>query len=240
MSNNWWRKREFWLLLAGGIAIAVAGSNLPLADWFTSLQDWLATLGMWAMPAFIALYLLATILGLPNVLLMLVSGSLFGLVQGILLVSLADTLGAIACFLIGRTIARKPIKRWINRHPNFAQLDQAVGQKGWKILLLTRLSPLMPSNLLNYGFSCTRVNFWQYCLFSWIGMLPIIALYVYLGSFGVRLLQEGLTPGKIALQSFGAVLAIGAALYTTRLARKALTPVCDTPIPQPEVVGQPK
>lgn len=226
MKINWLRSIKFWLFVLSGILIALLGSKLPLLQWFTSLKDGLAMLGVWAMPAYMLIYLLATILGLPNILLILVAGSLFGLVKGIVSVSIADTLGAIACFFLGRTIARQRIKKWIAKHPSFAQLDRAVAKKGWKILLLTRLSPLVPSNVLNYGFSCTKVNFWQYCFFSWLGMLPVIALYVYLGSFGGRLLTDGLTPGKLALQSVGLLLALVAAIYTTRLARKALTSEC--------------
>lgn len=226
MKAGWLRSRRFWLLVLGGVLIALLGSTLPLKDWFIVVSTWLVALGPNAIPAFILLYLLATILGFPNILLILVAGTIFGLVPGIIAVSIADTLGAVACFLLGRTLARKRIKKWISKNPSFAQLDQAVGKKGWKILLLTRLSPLVPSNILNYGFSCTKVNFWQYCFFSWLGMLPIIALYVYLGSFGISLLQEGLTPRKLALQSVGIILAIGAALYTTRIARKAMTPDC--------------
>ncbi len=227
MKLNWLRSRKFWLFVLCGILIAILGSQLPLQDWFTSLKNGIKTLGLLASPVFILLYLMATIVGLPNILLILAAGSLFGLGQGIILVSIADTLGAIACFLIGRTVARDRIKRWLSKHPNLSQLDHAVGHKGWKILLLTRLSPLVPSNLLNYGFSCTKVNFWQYCFFSWLGMLPVIALYVYVGAFGMRLLShDGLTPGKIALQLVGVVLAIGAAAYATRLTRQALTPSC--------------
>lgn len=224
MNATWFRSRKFWLIVGCGVLITLLASKLPLKDWFTTVSDWLKALGPGATPAFVVMYLFATVLGFPNILLILVAGTLFGLGKGTITVSIADTLGAIACFLLGRTIARKRIKKWLSKHPSFAQLDQAVGQKGWKVLLLTRLSPLIPSNILNYGFSCTKVNFWQYCFFSWLGMLPVIGIYVYLGSFGVSLLQEGLTPRKVALQAAGVVLAIGAVFYTTRLARKALTP----------------
>lgn len=241
MKLSWLRSRRIWLFALVGIAIALVGSKLPFSDWFDTIKNWLVGLGAGAVPAFVMLYLFATILGFPNILLILVAGTIFGFVKGIVAVSIADTLGAIACFLLGRTIARQRIKKWIRKHPNFAQLDQMVGKKGWKILLLTRLSPLVPSNILNYGFSCTRVNFWQYCLFSWLGMLPVISLYVYLGTFGVALLQEGLTPRKLILQAVGIIFAIGAGVYTTRIARKALTPDCPseestpttTTVPQP-------
>ncbi|XGV98585.1 MAG: TVP38/TMEM64 family protein [Leptolyngbya sp. BL-A-14] len=227
MNVTWFRSRRFWLIVGCAALITLFASTLPLKDWFITVRDWLKGLGSAATPTFIVMYLIATVVGFPNILLILVAGTLFGLVKGTITVSIADTLGAIACFLLGRTIARKRIKKWLGKHPSFAQLDHAVGQKGWKVLLLTRLSPLVPSNILNYGFSCTKVNFWQYCFFSWLGMLPVIGIYVYLGSFGVSLLQEGLTPRKLALQSAGVVLAIGAALYTTRLARKALKPACE-------------
>ncbi len=216
------RSRRFWLLVGVGAAVALLGSQLPLQDWFVGTESWLNSLGWWAAPAFVVVYLLATVLGLPNIVLILVAGAVFGLVQGIVVASVADTLGAIACFGVGRTLARDRIKRWMTKNPSFARLDHAVGQKGWKILLLTRLSPLVPSNLLNYGFSCTKVNFWQYCFFSWVGMLPVITLYVYLGSFGVALFHEGLTAGKLAVQGGGAMLALSAGWYTTNLTRRAL------------------
>ncbi len=54
-------------------------------------------------------------------------------------------------------------------------------------------------------------------------MLPVIALYVYVGAFGGSLIDNRPTPGKLALQLVGLALAIGAAVYTTRLTRKALS-----------------
>lgn len=226
------RSRRFWLLAGVGVAVALLSSQLPLQDWFVNTENWLRPLGWVAMPVFVVVYLLATVLGLPNIVLILVAGAVFGLIQGIAVASVADTLGAIACFGVGRTLARDRIKRWMIKNPSFARLDHAVGQKGWKILLLTRLSPLVPSNLLNYGFSCTKVNFWQYCFFSWVGMLPVITLYVYLGSFGVSLFQEGLTAGKLALQGGGAVLALSAGWYTTNLTRQALKSDCADELPE--------
>ncbi|WP_017297185.1 TVP38/TMEM64 family protein [Nodosilinea nodulosa] len=217
------RSRRLWLFALTAVGLVVLGSQLPLEDWFAGTYNWLSTLGNRAIPAFVALYVLATVLGLPNIVLILVAGAAFGF-KGIAVASIADLLGAIACFWVGRRLARDRIKRWIEKNPTFGRLDDAVGRKGWKILLLMRLSPLVPSNLLNYGFSCTRVNFWQYCFFSWVGMLPVITLYVYLGSFGLTLFQGGITTEKLALQGGGAALAISAAWYTTSLTRRALRP----------------
>ncbi|MBE9158039.1 TVP38/TMEM64 family protein [Nodosilinea sp. LEGE 06152] len=240
MTFSWLRSRRFWLLILVGVLISLVGSQLPLAEWFTVVNEKLATLGIWAVPAFILVYFVATILGLPNILLILVAGSLFGLLKGTVVASIADILGAVGCFLIGRTLARDRISRWVQKRPQFARIDQAVERKGWKVLLLTRLSPLLPSSILNYGFSCTNVNFWQYVFFSWVGMLPVITLYTYMGSFGSYLLTSEITAQKVALQGVGLVFALGAALYITRFVRRALIPPCsaETPSKDPETSGR--
>lgn len=223
MKMGWLKSKTFWLLVLSGVLIAVLSKLLPLDAWAGGLRGWLSTLGPNAMPAFIAVYLLASIFGLPNILLIVLAGTLFGFFNGIISASIADTLGAVACFLLGRTIARKWVESHIKQHSSFAQIDQAIQNKGWKILLLTRLSPLVPSNVLNYGFSCTNVNFWQYSFFSWLGMLPVIVVYIYLGSFGMSLLKPELSPGKMVLQAIGLLLTISAALYITRTLKRSLS-----------------
>ncbi|PSN14920.1 TVP38/TMEM64 family protein [filamentous cyanobacterium CCT1] len=217
MTLSWLRSRRFWLLILVGVVISLIGSQLPLAEWFVVVNQKLAALGFWAIPAFILVYFVVTILGLPNILLILVAGSLFGLLTGTIVASVSDVLGAVGCFLIGRTLARDRISRWVQKRPQFARLDQAVERKGWKVLLLTRLSPLVPSSILNYGFSCTSVSFRQYVFFSWVGMLPVIGLYTYMGSFGTYLLSSEITAQKVAIQGAGLVVALAAALYITRL-----------------------
>ena len=43
-------------------------------------------------------------------------------------------------------------------------IDRAVASEGWKIVLLTRLSPVFPYTLLNYAFGLTRVKLGHYVL----------------------------------------------------------------------------
>src|SRR5260370_29111326 len=79
--------------------------------------------------------------------------------------------------------------RWASTR-RFCALDPAVAAGGFKIVLLTRLSPLFPFTLLNYAFGLTKVRFRDYVLASWIGMLPGTVMYVYLGST-VKELADG-------------------------------------------------
>jgi uncharacterized membrane protein YdjX (TVP38/TMEM64 family) len=185
--------------------------------WLVQGSYWLSSLDYWSYPAFIGIYVVATLIGLPAIFLFLLAGSLFGFFPGLIIVSFADTLSIAVCYLLGRTVARKTIHKWIAKRPQWSKLDRLVARKGWKIVFLTRLSPIVPSNVLNYGFSITKINFWQYLFVSWLGMLPVIALYVYLASVGTNLVAGSNDPKKMAASAVGLITAIAAIAYTTRL-----------------------
>ena len=223
VSINWLKKPQFWILVIIGILLASSMAFLPVQDWMTKLENWLKILGFWAFPAFTVIYILVTSVGIPNVILIAVAGTLFGFFSGIVSASIADTLGTAVCYGLGRTLARKRVKQMMEQHPRFTHLDCAIEKQGWKIVLCCRLSPIIPSNLLNYGFSCTRINFWQYMLFTWLGMLPVIGLYTYVGSFGMNLLHSPRNPSMLILQAVGLVATIVLAFYTTRFAKSVLS-----------------
>lgn len=223
MKWNWLRNKKTWLILViVGVAISLI-RVLPLNDWLTSIKDWLLTFGLWATPMFVGVYVLAAIAGLPNVILILAAGTLFGLVQGIIDASIADAVSVGACYLIGRTVARKQIKKIVAKEARFSQLDKALAEKAWKIILLTRLSPVLPSNILNYGFSLTQVSFWPYLFFSWLGMLPVIIIYVYVGAFGATLADVNQNPTNLALQVVGLIITSVGVVYVTRRAKAILS-----------------
>src|SRR5581483_10417397 len=99
--------------------------------------------------------------------------------------------------------------------------------QGFRIVLLTRLSPVFPFNLLNYAFGLTRVGFRDYVLGSVLGMIPGTVMYVYLGSLltSVTELASGRRSGGAAQDAFyfgGLVATIAVTVYVTRVARRAL------------------
>lgn len=85
-------------------------------------------------------------------------------------------------FLLGRTVARAWVSSRVAANARVAAIDRAVGREGLKIVLLTRLSPVFPFNLLNYAFGLAQVSLRDYVLGSLVGMLPGTLMYVYLGS----------------------------------------------------------
>ena len=218
------------LLVAGlvVIAVVVAAKQLRLQDQLRAALEWINGLGPWAVAAFIVVYILACVLFVPGSILTLGAGVLFGVVKGSVIVSVSATLGATAAFLIGRYVARGWVARRIEGIPKFKAIDEAVAGEGWKIVLLTRLSPIFPFNLLNYAFGLTRVSLRHYFFASWIGMLPGTVMYVYIGSLAGSLATLGQeqrvrTPAEWALYGVGLVATIAVTIYVTRLARRALS-----------------
>lgn len=95
--------------------------------------------------------------------------------------------------------------------------------EGWKIVLLTRLSPVFPFTLLNYAFGLTRVSLRDYVLASWIGMMPGTVIYVYLGSLArAGVANHERTPTEWALYGVGLIATVAVTVVVTRIARRAL------------------
>lgn len=215
-------KLPVFLVLALGLFVALR--FLRIQEWLKPVLDWMGRLGAWGPVLFIAIYILATVLCVPGSVLTLGAGAIFGLAMGSACVSAGATAGATAAFLLGRYVARTAIARKLEANEKLAAIDSAVAREGWKIVFLTRLSPVFPFTLLNYAFSLTRVSLGQYVLASWIGMMPGTVTYVYLGS----LARVGSTPRPVAtgewtLYGSGLVATIAVTIFVTRLARGALT-----------------
>ena len=219
------RRLIFW-----GAALVALLALAWYADAPTLLRkalDGLPGLGPWGPPIFVLLYVLATVLFLPGWILTLGAGVVYGVIKGSVLVSIAATLGATAAFLVGRYLARGWVAARIEGNPRFRAIDEAVAREGWKIVLLTRLSPAFPFNLLNYAFGLTRVSLRDYVLASWIGMMPGTVMYVYLGSLAGDLASLGAgrgsrTPAEWALYAVGLLATVAVTVYVTRIARGAL------------------
>ncbi len=220
--------------MKGRVVWAIAALLMLAAAWFLPVKPWLGAALTWAAshrePAalvFIALYVLATVCLIPGLILTLAGGAIFGLARGVALVSAGSLLGASAAFFVGRTFAREWTQQRIAAWPRFRALDGALGERGFWIVLLTRLSPLFPFNLLNYAYGVTAVRPRDYIAASWLGMLPATVLYVYAGSAAANLAQAlsgRVRTGKSAtvLLVVGLAATVAVTALVTRAARRRL------------------
>lgn len=221
---NWLKKYWKWIaLVVVLIVLSTATALLPVKDWVKAFSDYVQTLGALGVVLFIAVYALATVLFLPGWIFTVSAGLIYGVVGGTAVALAGATIGATLAFLCGRYLVRERVKAATKGNKKFEAIDAAIGDQGWKIVGLLRLSPLIPFNLSNYFYGVTAVGFLPYLIASAVGMLPGTLLYAYLGGAGkAGLTGGGGSPLKYVFLGLGLVATIGVTFIVSRAAKKAL------------------
>lgn len=198
--------------------------SLPIDRGMDALNGWITGLGFWGPVVMALVYVAATVLFVPGTILTLAAGAIFGLGLGTATVSVGSTLGASLAFLIARYVARDKIAAMASQNRRFGAIDRAIGEGGWKIVALLRLSPAIPFNIQNYMYGLTPVRFWPYAVASWIAMLPGTFLYVYIGHITGAALgaKRERGPGEWAMMAVGLLATVAVSIYVTKLARRKL------------------
>ena len=218
------------------IAVVVAGLIITakqlgvtgyINDALRNSLEWIDSLGWWGPIIFALIYIIATVAFMPGSILTLGAGVIFGVIQGSIYVFIGATIGATAAFLVGRYLARNWVSQKIAGNQKFKAIDEAVGREGLKIVLLTRLSPVFPFNLLNYAFGITGVSLRDY-FFGSVGMIPGTIMYVYIGSLAGSIATIGATEQPTnptiewAIRIIGFIATVAVTVYVTKIAKKAL------------------
>ena len=217
-----------WIsLVVIAASLAVAARSLPLERGTEALESAIADRGVLGYGIFVGVYVVAALLFVPGSVMTLAAGAIFGLWVGIALVSLAATLVAAIAFLLSRYVLRDQVEEMASKRPKFAAIDEAISEKGWKIIGLLRLSPVIPFSISNYLFGLTKIHFLLYLAVSWAAMIPGTFMYVYLGSAGRAGAsavggESGRSAGEWALLTVGLVATVAVTIYVTRTARAAL------------------
>jgi uncharacterized membrane protein YdjX (TVP38/TMEM64 family) len=220
------RARAF-IIVAAVAGLLAAAWWLPIASWTTRLAEQARGTGAIGIAVFVVAYVVSTVALLPGSILTLAAGFVYGPVWGLAVASPASVAGATCAYLLGRTLLRDWAARKLGASARARAIDAAIEREGFKLVLLLRLSPLFPFNLLNYVLSLTRVRPGTYILASFIGMLPGTAMYVYLGSLAPAAAElssasrvGGATRTTLYVVGFLATVAVVA--IGTRAARRAL------------------
>lgn len=215
-------------ILAGAIAALLALAwLLPVGQGTTALAERLRGAGPAGVLIFIAVYVAAEVALVPGSLLTMAAGYAYGPVGGLLVASPASVLAATIAFLLGRTVLRQWVRKKIAASPTLRAVDRAIGRSSLKLILLLRLSPAIPFNVLNYALGLSEVNLGRYVLASLVGMLPGTWLYVYLGSLattaaGLADAGRGGGPQRLALTMAGLAATAAAVALVAQAARRAL------------------
>ena len=199
--SGWWTKLLVAVLLVTVIVFVILDSTIGqgwVREGVNSFLEWIQLNPVPGLFVFILVYFAATILFIPGSILTLGAGFVFamafglglGLLLGTLAVFVGASAGAILAFLIGRFLLRGWVTRLTKKYTIFQALDKALAQKGFRIMVLLRLSPIIPFNVLNYVAGITAVGFWEY-VWALFAILPGTILYVFLGASAGSLTDIG-------------------------------------------------
>ncbi|KAK4759147.1 hypothetical protein SAY87_022278 [Trapa incisa] len=228
MAFQWGSALRITLLLVLVAAVAVACLTLPVEKILKDFLLWVEEdLGSWGPLVLAIAYIPLTILAVPASVLTLGGGYLFGLPIGFIADSIGATIGAGAAFILGRTIAKPFVVSKLRDYPKFQSVALAIHRSGFKIVLLLRLVPMLPFNVLNYLLSVTPVSIGGYMLASWLGMMPITLVLVYVGTTLKDLSDvthgwNEFSPRHLVFLMMGLIASMALMYIVARVARDAL------------------
>jgi uncharacterized membrane protein YdjX (TVP38/TMEM64 family) len=222
------------VILAGLLVAAVAALLLlaPTRAWMEGFTGWARAAGPVGVAVFALAYAAGSVLALPVWPLTVGAGIAYGAWWGFALALPAGAAGASLAFLAGRTLFRGAVARRVARDPRLAAIDEAVSRQGAFLVVLLRLSPFAPYNVVNYALSASRVGVFAFAGASLLGMAPITFAWAWAGAtFGSL---EGVAgrppagPGEQALRWAGLLATVVVVVLLGRMARRLTAPSTPT------------
>ena len=192
------------------LLIALAALTWKLSTWLTpqQLQQTLQQTGGWAPVLYIGLFILLPTFFFPVAVLALAGGLLFGLWWGSVYTFIGAVLNCAMMFLLARYVGRSQVQRLVEQKlsPQWQRrLQMADGKEGFLLLIILRLIPAVPYNLINYTFGLTGISFSSYLLASAIGIIPGTFAFINIGD---KTLEAGSPSFWIAIGLLVLLLAV--------------------------------
>ena len=135
-------------------------------------------------------------------------------------------LGSIVAVLLGRTILKKQVQRFIEGKNFFKAIDTTIHKEGWQFVFLLRLCFLIPFNVSNYVFGVSSIKLKDFVL-GGFGTLPFVFFEIYTGACATDIQKaisgkQELGPVKIAVMVASCVLGVFVVVYVTKRVKRQL------------------
>ena len=168
------------LLAAAALLCWYLGTLVSPQELQTALQG----LGSWAAIGYIGLFTVLPAFFFPVAVLALAGGLLFGLWWGSLYTFLGAILNCTLMFFLARYAGRKQVEALIKRKMSPVwqhRLQNLNSNGGFLLLIILRLIPAVPYNLINYAFGLSAMSYPTYILASAIGIIPGTFAFINIG-----------------------------------------------------------
>ena len=181
--------------------------------------QYIESFGAWAVVFSFFLTLFVNALGFPPAIIFSTANTIiFGIVPGIILSCVAETVGVAISFILLRFFFRESAEKIINKSKMLTNIDKYSGEKGFIFMLIARMVPYIPSVLLNAIGALSSLSFRNYCVASFIGKFPSTGIEAIIGHDAI--LREEDPTRIIITVIFAIILIAGAFLYQRRENKK--------------------
>jgi len=219
--------RRVLLYLAVGVLMIVAAvtAGRNIEQNLNAIQAWLAGIGPWGIVAFIGLFVVTTSLLVPDTVLCIIAGALFGMIWGVAAVLAGYLLAAALQFALAKKLLRSPIHRMLAKRPMLAAIERAVRRNAFRLQALVRLTPFNPASI-SYLFGAAGVRFAGFMV-ACLASTPYLIIEVYFGYAGKQAAM--LAGGEVRAARLhdmavigGLVVCVAVMIFLSRMARKAV------------------
>ena len=186
-------KKKIFLWLA-------AAASLGTLTWLfarvdpAQVQAFVAGFGPWAPAVYIALFAVLPAVFFPVAVLALAGGLLFGLWAGSAYTFLGAMINCTVMFWLARTVGYRKVRTLVRSRLSEKwqrRLDAAAGREGFCLLVILRLIPAVPYNLINYAFGLSPMGYPAYLLGSALGIIPGTLVFINIGDKALDMTNPG-------------------------------------------------
>jgi uncharacterized membrane protein YdjX (TVP38/TMEM64 family) len=205
------------------VSIIVVGHEIK--HHINAIESWMTKLGPWGLLAFIGLFILATSFFVPDTVLCIIAGALFGLQRGVAVVLAASLLAATLQFALSHKLLRSRIQRMLAARPSLVAIQRAVSRNEFRLQILLRLTPLNPATI-SYLLGAANVRFSGF-LIACLALTSNLIIEVYFGYIGKHAAMLADSEARTAhlhdlTMIGGFVMCVAVMVLVSRIARKAV------------------
>jgi len=224
-------RRVAWRLgavAAAGLLVLILGRSYPVESWALELSSTLRHAGPGGVLVYGLAYCVGAVFLLPAAMFSVGAGFAYGPVWGPMLAIPGAALSSLVVFLLARLALRRPVERWLCRDHRLMIIDELLERRGPIAVVLLRLSPITPFNVLNPVFGLTRIRARDYLWATGLGVIPGVLFYTQVGALATHAAAARgatLTGGSswhVVMLAAGTLCALGVVWWFARLSRRAL------------------
>ncbi|MDU7967131.1 MAG: TVP38/TMEM64 family protein [Paeniclostridium sordellii] len=169
------------LLILGTIICKILSMNIGVED----IQDYVSSFGRLAPLVYIIMFALVPLTLFPDSILAIGGGMVFGLFKGYIYTLIGALIGATISFYISRKLGRAFVKKLTKE--KLDNIEELINSKGFFIVLILRLVPLFPFDIISYGSGLTSIKYKDFLLATIIGTIPGILVFTNIGAQSVNI-----------------------------------------------------